>query len=89
MTQSNISIRIDDNLKQKFDSLCEEFGLTMSTAINIFVRTVVREQRIPFEISMNNLTSETIKAIEDVENGIGLSSKFNSVEEAMKSMLED
>lgn len=89
MTQSNISIRIDDNLKQKFDSLCEEFGLTMSTAINIFVRTVVREQRIPFEISMNNLTSETIKAIEDVENGVGLSKKFNSVEDAMKSMLED
>ena len=89
MTQSNISIRIDDNLKQKFDSLCEEFGLTMSTAINMFVRTVVREQRIPFEISMNNLTSETIKAIEDVENGVGLSKKFNSVEDAMKSMLED
>lgn len=89
MTQSNISIRIDDNLKQKFDSLCEEFGLTMSTAINMFVRTVVREQRIPFEISINNPNAETIKAIEDVENGIGLSSKFNSVEEAMKSMLED
>ncbi len=89
MTQSNISIRIDDNLKQKFDSLCEEFGLTMSTAINMFVRTVVREQRIPFEISMNNLNSETIKAIEDVENGVGLSKKFNSVEDAMKSMLED
>ncbi len=89
MTQSNISIRIDDNLKQKFDSLCEEFGLTMSTAINMFVRTVVREQRIPFEISINNPNAETIKAIEDVENGIGLSSKFNSVEDAMKSMLED
>lgn len=89
MTQSNISIRIDDNLKQKFDNLCEEFGLTMSTAINIFVRTVVREQRIPFEISMNNPNSETIKAIEEVENGVGLSKKFNSVEDAMKSMLED
>ncbi len=89
MTQSNISIRIDDKLKQKFDSLCEEFGLTMSTAINMFVKTVVREQRIPFEISMHTPNTETIKAIEDVEKGIGLSPKFNNAEDAIKSMLED
>ena len=51
MTQSNISIRIDNQLKQQFDSLCNELGLSMTSALNLFVKTVVREQRIPFEIA--------------------------------------
>ena len=89
MTQSNISIRIDEKLKQKFDSLCEELGLTMSAAINMFVKAVVREQRIPFELSLNTPNAETLKAIEDVEKGIGLSQKFESAEDAINSMLED
>ena len=42
-------IRMDDNLKQQFDRLCTELGLNMSTAFNIFARTMVRQQRIPFE----------------------------------------
>lgn len=50
MSQATISIRVDQTLKQKFDSLCEEFGLSATAAFNVFMRTVVREKRIPFEI---------------------------------------
>ena len=52
MAQTNINIRIDENLKQEFEHLCNEFGLNMSTAFNIFAKTVVRQQKIPFEISL-------------------------------------
>ncbi len=89
MSQSNISLRIDENLKKQFDLLCDKLGLSMSTAINIFVKTVVREQRIPFEISLNTPNKELQKAIEDVENGVGLSKKFDNVDDAIKSMLEE
>lgn len=51
MGQSTISVRLDENIKKQFDSLCAEFGMTASTAFNIYARTVVRERRIPFEIS--------------------------------------
>lgn len=51
MAQSTFSVRMDEALKQQFDSLCREFGMNMSTAINIFARAVVRERKIPFEIS--------------------------------------
>lgn len=51
MAQATFSVRMDENLKAQFDSLCTEFGMNMSTAINIFARAVVRERRIPFEIS--------------------------------------
>lgn len=89
MSQSNISLRIDENLKKQFDLLCDKLGLSMSTAINIFVKTVVREQRIPFEISLNTPNKELQKAIEDVENGVGLSKKFDNVDDVIKSMLEE
>ena len=65
MAQSNISIRIDEDLKQDFDELCNDLGLTMSTAITVFIKTVVREQRIPFEISR---TSKSMQAIQDMED---------------------
>ena len=50
MSQATISIRVDQTLKNKFDSLCETFGLSATAAFNIFMKTVVRERRIPFEI---------------------------------------
>ena len=50
MSQSALTIRLDTDLKTQFDTLCEEFGMSTNTAFNIYVRTVVREKRIPFSI---------------------------------------
>ena len=50
MSQSAFTIRLDSKLKTQFDSLCEEFGMSTNTAINIYVRQVVRSRRIPFTI---------------------------------------
>lgn len=49
MAQATLSMRVDDTLKKNFDSICDDFGFT-STAITVFMKTVVRERRIPFEI---------------------------------------
>lgn len=51
MTQTTLNVRMDAELKQQFDAICSEFGMTPSTAVNIFARTIVRERRIPFEIA--------------------------------------
>ena len=51
MAQTNISIRMDEDLKKQFDAFCSDVGMNMTTAICIFAKTVVRERRIPFEIS--------------------------------------
>lgn len=51
MAQATFSIRMDTVLKQQFDRLCADFGMNATTAFNIFARAVVREKRIPFEIS--------------------------------------
>ncbi|MCM1106513.1 MAG: type II toxin-antitoxin system RelB/DinJ family antitoxin [Blautia sp.] len=54
MGHSTISVRLDDNIKQQFDNLCAEFGMSASTAFNIYARTVVRQRKIPFEITAEN-----------------------------------
>jgi len=51
MSQATFSIRMEDELKKEFDSLCSDFGMSMSTAITVFAKAVVRERKIPFEIS--------------------------------------
>ena len=51
MAVSTFSVRMDENLKNELDELCAQFGMNTSVAINIFARAVVRERRIPFEIS--------------------------------------
>lgn len=51
MAQATFSVRMNETLKKQFDILCSDFGMTASTAINVFARAVVRERKIPFEIS--------------------------------------
>lgn len=51
MAQATFSVRMDENLKNDFDMLCTDFGMSMTTAINVFARAVVRQRRIPFEIA--------------------------------------
>lgn len=59
MAQTNVNIRMDASLKQQFDRLCNELGLNMSTAFNIFAKTMVRQQRIPFEVGLDPFYSES------------------------------
>jgi len=50
MADTTITIRIDEDIKRKFDEFCAEVGLNMSVAVNIFIRASLREKRIPFQI---------------------------------------
>ena len=64
---TNISIRMDSDLKAQADTLFGELGMNLSTAFNIFVRQSLREGRIPFDISLNQPNKETIAAMLEAE----------------------
>lgn len=51
MFMAQINLRIDDEIKRSAERTLNDIGLSMSTAINIFLKTVARENRIPFELS--------------------------------------
>lgn len=52
---AQISFRVDDDIKRNAERIFDNIGLSMATAINIYLRTVVRENRIPFELSAEPL----------------------------------
>ena len=86
MSQTNINIRMDDTLKQQFDHICNELGLNMSVAVNIFAKTMVRQQKIPFEVSLDVPNAETLAAIDDVNHERNLSKTFHSIAELMEDL---
>lgn len=68
---AQISLRVDDDLKRGAERTLNDIGLSMSTAINIFLKTVVRENRIPFELSADPFYSkENMEELERRVNAI-------------------
>ena len=60
---TNITIRMDANLKVQAEALFNELGMNLSTAFNIFVRQSLREGAIPFKIHLERPNAETIAAM--------------------------
>ena len=51
MSQTILSIRMDSDIKKRFDAFCADAGMNATVAVNMFARAVLREQRIPFAIT--------------------------------------
>ena len=85
-TTTNISIRMDSELKAQADALFAELGMNLSTAFNIFVRQSLREGGIPFEISRHRPNARTIAAIEAAERDEDMYGPFDSVAELMEAL---
>lgn len=64
---TNISIRMDAELKKQADALFAELGMNLTTAFNIFVRQSLREGGIPFDVSLHQPNKETIAAMREAE----------------------
>lgn len=63
----NVNIRMNPELKKQFEAFCKDMGLTMTTAINLFVKKTVREYRIPFEIGAEQPNQETLDANNEIK----------------------
>lgn len=90
MAQTNVNIRMDEDLKRQFEAFCTDMGMTMTTAINVFAKKAVREYRIPFEVGAEKPNAETLEAIEEVKRmkadpSIGKS--YTDVDSMMKELL--
>lgn len=89
MASSNVTMRMDQDLKEQLQKLLSELGLDMTTYFTMSAKQAVREQAIPFRVSMDTPNTETIKAIRDTEKGIGLSREFSSVKDLMEDLDAD
>ena len=88
MAQTNVNIRMDEATKIAFDKFCREIGLSTSAAFNIFAKTVVREQRIPFALTTEVPNAATLSAMEEAKEMKRHPEKYKSYGSA-EEMLED
>ena len=63
MATTNLNIRMDKDIKEQAEEIFNELGLNMTTAVNMFLRTAIREHGIPFELKLNVPNETTAAAI--------------------------
>ena len=89
MATVNMSIRMDAELKKQADAILADMGLNMTTAMNMFLRQVVRQGRIPFEIATDIPNAETVAAIQEMDDMISgkiPAKKYSSTDELFKDL---
>jgi len=82
MTVSRLNIRIDGELKDQAKEVYKDMGMDLTTAVTVFLKQSVREQRLPFQPSREPV--ENIIARYEVENG--MTTKVNSVKDLMEHL---
>lgn len=76
MAQTMVNFRMDTELKNEMEQLCQQLGINMTTAFLIFAKKMTREQRIPFEVSVDPFYSKSnidhiLRGIEALDAGKG------------------
>ena len=86
MAKVSTNITIDEVTKKKAQALLADFGMDLSTAVNIFLKQMVYEGSFPFSITREAPNAVTRAAIKAVENDEDVYGPFNSVEELMEAL---
>ena len=88
-TTVSLSVRTDPTLKKQAEKFLDDVGLNMSTAINLYLRKIVLEQRIPFEISLPQLSAESRAALQEAEElkKPSVGKVFKSIDELREDLL--
>lgn len=85
MATTMVSIRMEEELKKNMELICQELGMNMTTAFIIFARKMCREQRIPFEVSVDPFFSKSNmehlrRGVEAMNSGKGVEHEIIEVE---------
>lgn len=89
MAMTNLNIRTEKAIKDQAEEIFNELGLNMTTAINMFLRSTIREHGIPFDLKLEMPTDTTVAAIEEGKKMLSDPSapRYSSME-ALKAALE-
>jgi DNA-damage-inducible protein J len=84
----SITVRVDKDIKLEAQSILSSLGLDMSTAINIFLRQVIENDGLPFDIKIKSPTATTLQALSETLNKTNLVGPFDTVEDLMNDLDE-
>jgi addiction module RelB/DinJ family antitoxin len=83
---ATINVNVDEKIKEQAKETLDNLGTNFTNVINMLLRQIILTESIPFEIKVPKLNTETIKAIEDAEKGIGLSKGYTNLNEMWKDL---
>ncbi|MDR0882715.1 MAG: type II toxin-antitoxin system RelB/DinJ family antitoxin [Candidatus Adiutrix sp.] len=86
---ATIQIRVDDTMKAAAENLFGSLGLDTSTAVRMFLSAALEIDGLPFAVKHRRPKADLLKAVEDTRLHRNLAGPFDTVDEAMKSLLED
>ena len=86
---ATFQMTLDDDFKENVDELFENLGLDTETAIRIFLKACIARNGIPFAVKHYEMPEDLEQAIRDTNDLRNLYGSFDTVEEAIASMLED
>lgn len=76
MSSTSVTVRIDENLKEDFENVLDDIGLTMTSAFIVFAKAVIRQNKIPFDLVADTFWSKENqnhlkKSIKNLQEGKG------------------
>lgn len=86
METSILNVRVDSNDKKNFEKFCSGAGMNVSTAVNMFIKTVIREQKLPFEIKSQDYDKYIYEKLKEAEFQIVETNKRYSHEEMLEKI---
>jgi len=86
MESLNLNVRVDANDKKSFEQFCSSVGMNVSTAVNMFIKAVLREQKLPFEVKANTFDKVVYEKLKEAELEMNHTTKRYSKEEILESM---
>ena len=89
MAKVSTNITIDADTKKQAQILLADFGMDLSTAVNIFLKQMIRDRTFPFTIKRDKPNAETLAAMDAVESGKDVYGPFDSVDMLMNSLNEE
>ena len=86
MESLTLNVRVDANDKKNFEQFCNSVGMNVSTAVNMFIKAVLREQKLPFEVKSNILEETIYNKLKEAEIEMSNTDKRYTIDEITDSM---
>lgn len=86
METSILNVRVDTNDKKSFEEFCNNVGMNVSTAVNLFIKAVLRENKLPFEVKTSINDEEICKKLKEADDEIKSNKRKYTAEEILDSI---
>lgn len=86
MESLTLNVRVNAKDKKSFEQFCDSVGMNVSTAVNMFIKAVLREQKLPFEVKTGSFDDVIYEKLKEAESEMNSTKKRYTIDEAKNSM---